>query len=55
VDGPGTLQFWWKVSSEQGSNFLVFASNGMILILICFQDECNGGIVGEWQDLSKLM
>jgi hypothetical protein len=31
VDGPGTLQFWWKVSSEQGSNFLVFASNGMIL------------------------
>jgi len=31
VDGPGTLQFWWKVSCEQGSNFLVFASDGKIL------------------------
>ena len=29
--GPGTLQFWWKVSCEQGSNFLVLASDGKIL------------------------
>jgi hypothetical protein len=25
------------------------------VILICFQDECNCGNVGGWQDLSKLM
>jgi hypothetical protein len=25
-----------------------------LLILICFQDECNYGKVGGWQDLFKL-
>jgi alpha-tubulin suppressor-like RCC1 family protein len=26
--GPGTLQFWWKVSSEAGHDFLSFSING---------------------------
>lgn len=31
VTGPGTLTFWWKVSSEQGYDFLTFtALNGSV-------------------------
>lgn len=30
VSGPGTLDFWWKVSSEQWFDFLNFAINGQI-------------------------
>jgi hypothetical protein len=30
------------------------AADNPILILICFQDECNYGKVGGWQDLFKL-
>lgn len=29
VPGPGALQFWWKVSSEPGRDFLVFLVNGV--------------------------
>ena len=28
VTGPGTLTFWWNVSSEQDSNYLSFSVNG---------------------------
>jgi alpha-tubulin suppressor-like RCC1 family protein len=31
VSGPGTLTFWWKVSSEEGYDFLRFAVNGTLL------------------------
>ena len=44
VDGPGSLQFWWKVSCEQGSNFLVFASDGNILTSV------SGEV--DWEHLS---
>jgi hypothetical protein len=30
VTGPGTLTFWWKVSSEEFSNALSFALNGSV-------------------------
>jgi len=30
VTGPGELSFWWKVSSESGSDFLNFRVNGTI-------------------------
>ncbi len=29
VTGPGTLAFWWKVSSQTNSGFLTFATNGI--------------------------
>ena len=29
VTGPGTLTFWWKVSSEAGFDFLYFRRNGV--------------------------
>jgi len=29
VRGPGTLTFWWKVSSESGYDFLSFLSDGL--------------------------
>jgi hypothetical protein len=29
VTGPGTLQFWWKVSSESGHDFLRFELDGV--------------------------
>ncbi|GDY23353.1 hypothetical protein LBMAG56_47000 [Verrucomicrobiota bacterium] len=38
VTGPGTLSFWWKVSSESGHDFLGFSSNGV---------EQSGKISGE--------
>lgn len=28
LSGPGTLRFWWKVSSEAGHDFLSFSING---------------------------
>jgi uncharacterized repeat protein (TIGR01451 family) len=31
VYGPGTLSFWWKVSSEAGSDFLNFLTNGVVV------------------------
>jgi len=42
VTGPGTLSFWWKVSSEANSDYLAFSANGV---------EQNGRISGEtgWQ------
>lgn len=30
VEGPGTLSFWWKVSSEPGYDFLRFLTNGAL-------------------------
>jgi alpha-tubulin suppressor-like RCC1 family protein len=44
ADGPGTLRFWWKVSSEQDYDFLFFAFDGMI------QTEISGEM--GWQLLS---
>jgi M6 family metalloprotease-like protein len=29
VNGPGTLTFWWKVSSEPGFDFLILYTNGV--------------------------
>jgi len=29
VNGPGTLTFWWKVSSATNADFLTFAANGV--------------------------
>ena len=45
VAGPGTLSFWWKVSSESGYDYLRFALNGVTQ---------SGGISGEvdWQQRS---
>ena len=34
VTGPGTLGFWWKVSSEEGSDFLKFYLNGVEQVAI---------------------
>ena len=31
VDGPGTLTFWWKVSSESGYDYLSFLSDGLVI------------------------
>ena len=30
VNGPGTLSFWWKVSSETNADVLVFSLNGQL-------------------------
>src|SRR5206468_3437980 len=42
VAGPGTLNFWWKISSEFGYDFLSFLINGV---------EQSGKVSGEvdWQ------
>lgn len=42
VHGPGTLSFWWKVSSESGFDFLEFHLNGTL------QDGRISGDV-DWQ------
>jgi alpha-tubulin suppressor-like RCC1 family protein len=44
VTGPGALRFWWKVSSEKGYDYLVFASDGTV-------ETSVSGEVG-WQLLS---
>ena len=31
VQGPGSMTFWWKVSSEQGYDYLEFLRNGQML------------------------
>ena len=41
VTGPGTLSFWWKVSSQDGSDYLQFLIDGN------FQDELTGD--SGWQ------
>ncbi len=38
VTGPGTLSFWWKVSSEDGADFLEFLLDGN------FQNDLTGEI-----------
>lgn len=30
VEGPGTVNFWWSVSSESGFDFLEFRTNGVL-------------------------
>jgi parallel beta-helix repeat protein len=37
VDGPGTLTFWWKVSSESNHDFLSLTANGTPVIAISGQ------------------
>lgn len=44
VAGPGTLRFWWKVSSEEGFDFLDFYIDGVL------QDGISGNI--DWQEQS---
>jgi hypothetical protein len=34
VDGPGTLNFWWKISSETNSDVLVVSLNGAVQAFI---------------------
>ncbi len=45
ITGPGQLSFWWKVSSEEGYDFLEFAIDGVVQ---------NGRISGEvdWQAMN---
>ena len=31
VTGPGTLTFWWRVSSERGYDYLSFLSDGLVI------------------------
>ncbi len=44
VDGPGTISFWWKVSSEQDYDGLVFYVDGVVASII------SGEI--DWQQVS---
>jgi len=44
VTGPGTLTFWWRVSSESGYDFLAFLHNGI-------QQTSISGEIG-WQQRS---
>ncbi|MGO8678611.1 MAG: immunoglobulin domain-containing protein [Limisphaerales bacterium] len=44
VTGPGALRFWWKVSSEKGYDYLVFASDGTV------ETSVSGEV--DWQLLS---
>ncbi len=46
VTGPGTLRFWWKVSSEEGFDFLRFYQDGYSTLL--------AGISGEvgWERMT---
>jgi alpha-tubulin suppressor-like RCC1 family protein len=39
VVGPGTLSFWWKVSSEEGFDFLKFAINDVVLTSAAISGE----------------
>lgn len=44
VDGPGTLNFWWKVSSETNADVLVVSLNGQLAAFI------SGEV--DWEQLS---
>ncbi len=44
IVGPGTLSFWWKVSSEAGYDFLNFYTNGVQVQSITGEED--------WQRLS---
>jgi hypothetical protein len=44
ITGPGVLSFWWKVSSEDGYDFLRFSSNGVQVAAI------SGAV--DWQKCS---
>ena len=39
VNGPATVSFWWKVSSENYSDYLTFSSNGQIVNSIAGQRD----------------
>jgi alpha-tubulin suppressor-like RCC1 family protein len=39
VTGPGTLTFWWKVSSEEGFDFLKFAMNDVVVTAAAISGE----------------
>lgn len=45
VEGPGTLTFWWRVSSEAGRDFLEFATNGTLVTRI-------SGAGGNWAQVT---
>lgn len=46
IVGPGTLSFWWKVSSEEGFDYLDVVFNGVV--------QTNYGISGDvdWTEMS---
>ncbi len=44
VDGPGTLSFWWKVSSETNSDILTLSLNGQL------QASISGEV--DWEEKS---
>ncbi|MEZ5302705.1 MAG: hypothetical protein R3F11_19020 [Verrucomicrobiales bacterium] len=47
VNGPGTLTFWWKVSSEEGWDFLTFSVDG--------SDEAEISGDEDWQQVSFMV
>jgi uncharacterized repeat protein (TIGR01451 family) len=44
IRGPGTLSFWWKVSSQAGGDFLSFRTNGVTVTNI------SGNV--DWQQVT---
>jgi hypothetical protein len=47
VTGPGILKFWWKVSSEQGFDYLNFVSNGLVIRAISGEQT--------WQEVTSFV
>ena len=47
VTGPGTLSYWWKVSSETNNDYVLFAVDGMVQGII-------SGTV-NWQQFTKFI
>jgi subtilisin-like proprotein convertase family protein len=46
AEGPGTLTFWWNVSSESGWDFFEFHTNGILVTRI-------SGTNGTWAQLTQ--
>jgi alpha-tubulin suppressor-like RCC1 family protein len=42
VSGPGTLSFWWKVSSETNNDYVNFTVDGV-------EQARNSGLLNQWQ------
>jgi len=42
VSGPGTLSFWWKISSETNNDYVNFTIDGV-------EQARNSGLLNQWQ------
>ncbi len=49
INGPGTLNFWWRVSSELGHDYLEFYVDSVL------KEKISGWLLSSWREKTQLI